>query len=620
MKKSVLLLALAAMTSAFTGCSKEDVDAGMGNGATTPEATSGVLVANIASSDATRLAIGEGNTTLWSEGDRIALVCEGPSSNVVAFDIQADNVGQSSAVFTVGAEDADKWNSTQYLAMSMPLPELTQQVVAVYPYETVYADTPSGNFQEMARIGATIPATQNYVENSFDRQAMPMIAMTTRTEGSTGQDTFDPMTFIHMGALVKLQLSSAEPCTLDKIELTGTFPIAGRVVVDFSKWYMEEIVLGGLQNGTTLGSISGSGSLRMDGAGEGMVTLNGPIELSSEPKTVYISIMPWQHSSLNFTFYKQGEDAPYSRSVSVPYAIQAGDLVALQPLSLSSGKAPELKVDTQDPKVVTWQELEGVKSLKLTLMQNDKVVYSGALDSKATSVNIGDLPLSSVIAAGEVSFKLDVEYTQASSASASTTLTLDAPIIPVPTVSVDGNVVTITNTTVGYDELAWAYLEGADVTDESQFSDFTTEGIDMGVLDLSSLTPGDYSVCIRGNVGGVLVYTCVNVTVKEYTGPTYDVEITASVEGKVLTVTVTKGADLLEPYITEGTLELLISGFELGLYDGWTVPQQSFSVDLTDNLNFGDISAGTNTVQIAYFDWGTFGPVGISNEVSVNIQ
>lgn len=622
MKKSVILLGLAAMASAFTGCSK-DVDAGVsGNVDNMPAAQSGVLVANVPGGE-TRLALGEdGVSTTWSEGDRIGLYSATPANKLIAFDIMSENVGSSSATFVVNDLDAIAWDQATLLAESAPV-SLDNQVVAIYPYDGALVESPMGDYAQMLRVGGTIPSTQNYVENSFDPAAMPMIAMTTRTEGTTGPDTFDPMTFVHLGAMLKLPLTSPEAVTLDKIVVSGPL-MAGTAYIDFSTG-VSQTVLDALQNGTSLGLPDGYfGAANY----ESKITVNGPIEVNPDGVTdVYIAILANKYSSMgsgiSFSFYKDGEAEPFASRSTNLRDVKGGELVAIQSLSLGAGETPVLTLDNLDPKLVMWQELKDVKSLTLTLTQNEKVVYSGNLDPTATSVNIGDLPLSSVIAQGEVNFTLDVEYASAFGASASTTLTLFSAIIPAPILSVNGNVVTISNANAGYDEIAWAYLDGAGVTDENQFSGFTTEGINNGAIDLSSLTPGDYSVCVRGNVGGFLgsnVSTCVDVTVTEYTGPTYDVEISASMEGKVLTITVTKGADIVQGYMDAYNLMALISGTEIGLYDGWTVDQQSISVDLTDNLNWGDIEEGVNTISLGAYPEGQWSASPISNEVSVNIE
>lgn len=619
MKKSVLLLGLAAMVSALTGCSK-DVDAGMsGNMDNVPAAQSGVLVASLPTDGETRLALGEdGLSTTWSKGDRIGLYSDAPANKLIAFDIMPENVGTSSATFVINNQDAAAWNDGSLLATSIPV-SLGNQVIAIYPYEGALVESPMGDYSQMLRIGGTIPATQNYVENSFDPTAMPMIAMTTRTEG-TMQDTFDPLKFVHMGALLKLQLTSPEAITLDKVVVSGSL-IAGAAYVDFSSG-LSQTVLDALQNGTSLGLPDGYfGATNY----ESTITVNGPIEVNPDGTTnVYIAVLANKYtsmgSSINFSFYKDGEETAFASRGTTLRDVKAGELVTIEPLSLGAGETPVLTIDGMTPTLVSWQELTDVKSLTLTLTQNEKVVYSGTLDSKATSVDIATLPLTSVVAQGEINFSLNVEYVSAFGASASTVMTLYSTIIPTPILSVDGNMVTIGNANAGYDMLLWSYLEGADKTDPNDFENFTTEGINNGVIDLSSLAAGDYSVCVRGMVGFEAVNTCVNVTVTEYTGPTYDVEISASMEGKVLTITVTKGADIVQKYIDAYNLSVLISGFEVGLYDGWTVDQQSISVDLTDNLNFGDIKEGVNTISLGAYPEGQWSASPISNEVSVNIE
>lgn len=619
MKRNVLLLGLASLMLAFTGCAKDDLADGQVGGNTTPEATSGVLVASIAQDPATRLAMGEGNMATWSEGDQIALFCTDKSDNKIAFNLTPESVGQNSATFVVNDGDAEDWNNAMILATSVPYYNMNQQVVAVFPYETTFIDQPSMNYTEMARIGAAIPETQQYVEGSFDPKALPMIAMTTRTEGTLGQDTFEPMTFVHLGALVKLQLFGAEEYTLDHITVSSSM-IAGTSVIDFSKWWMDDIVtkaLCGTGESRSLGAYNYS-SFRMEGNGSDMITLNGPITVGTEPTPVYIAISPAGHTSLTFTFYKTGDEAPVSRTVILPNPVEAGDLLTLAPLSLESGEAPVLNVEGS---TVSWEAPANVKGYSYQLYEGENYVGGDELAADVTSLDVNSLTLYLPAGQHELTFKLGVEYTNASPAQAQTTVTYTSQgYAPGVSYSEASNAVVISNWSVGeWETVEYAYVEGLNKT-EADFAAAEFKTTDSGSISCADLAYGDYTFCVRCKTAGAEGYTYgyVNVTLKDPLATDVVIE-NPRVEGTVLYLTVSKGRDLVQNAIDTYNFVLSVSGREIGGATSWSSTEENvLCLDLTDALHFGDIGEGMHTIELGYKDayWITH---IFSNAVTVTI-
>lgn len=616
MKRNVLLLGLASLMLAFTGCAKDDLADGQVGGNTTPEATSGVLVASIAQDPATRLAMGEGNMATWSEGDQIAVFSTYKPDHKIAFNLTPESVGQNSATFVVNDGDAERWNNLEIFASSVPYNK-SQQVVAVFPYETTYIDAPSMDYTQLARIGAAIPETQQYVEGSFDPKALPMIAMTTRTEGTFGQDTFEPMTFIHLGALVKLQLFGAEEYTLDHITVSASM-IAGTSVIDFNEW-MDDIVdqaLCGTGESRSLGAYNYS-SFRMDGNGSDMITLNGPITVGTEPTPVYIAISPAGHTSLTFTFYKTGDEAPVSRTVILPNPVEAGDLLTLAPLSLESGEAPVLNVEGS---TVSWEAPANVKGYSYRLYEGENYVGGDELAADVTSLDVNSLTLYLPAGQHELTFKLGVEYTNASPAQTQTTVTYTSQgYAPGVSYSEASNAVVISNWSVGeWETVEYAYVEGLNKT-EADFAAAEFKTTDSGSISCADLAYGDYTFCVRCKTAGAEGYTYgyVNVTLKDPLDT--DVVIDVRMEGNVMYITVSKGQDLVQNALDSWTLNLSVSGTPVGGFDGTWYAENVLRLDLTDALHFGDIGVGMHTIELGYYSYGDGSVHIFSNAVTVTI-
>ena len=138
-----------------------------------------------------RTYMGEGNLLRWTAGDQISLFVANALNQQYQFE---GKTGANSGYFKKIGDSFGTGNDLNHH-------------YAVYPYASDIEITESGV------ITATLPAEQNYAENSFGLRANTMVAVTQNTD-----DTF--LKFKNVGGYLKLQLYG-DNITVKTITLTG---------------------------------------------------------------------------------------------------------------------------------------------------------------------------------------------------------------------------------------------------------------------------------------------------------------------------------------------------------------------------------------------------------------
>ena len=170
MKKNLLLLGLAFAGAAFTGCTQEEAD----NTGKEPVVCNNpaVLTAQVGGEDATRTSIRpDGRSVQWNAGDVIGVYSDNKAGKIRyrlkdgqegadkgQFELIA---GQDGAIKTVGFSNTED----------------DRTYVAVYPGNANMYTYKSSPYMDRVLIGAEIPWEQTYTEGSYDKNALPMMAV-----------------------------------------------------------------------------------------------------------------------------------------------------------------------------------------------------------------------------------------------------------------------------------------------------------------------------------------------------------------------------------------------------------------------------------------------------------
>ena len=185
MKQLLTLLALVLCSCAETFVGEE---ATRPNNENLPD-----LTAAFAEEDNTRTYIEEGKYLRWNEDDRLTIFYGNTLNRQYKFNgATGDNSGTFSLV-----PDGMLGTGNAF-----------DHIYALYPYNADARITDEGV------ISLTLPAVQNYAENSFGRGANTMIAVTENLE-----DTF--LAFKNACGYLKLKLYNAEGATIKSIEVKG---------------------------------------------------------------------------------------------------------------------------------------------------------------------------------------------------------------------------------------------------------------------------------------------------------------------------------------------------------------------------------------------------------------
>ena len=185
MKRLLTLLALVLCSCAETFVGEEIARS---NNENLPD-----LTAAFADKEATRTYIEEGKYLRWNEDDRLTIFYGNTLNRQYKFNgATGDNSGTFSLVPSgeLGTDNA------------------LDAIYAIYPYDE------NASITDNRVISLTLPAVQNYAENSFGRGANTMIALTENLE-----DTF--LSFKNACGYLKLKLYNAEGATIKSIEVKG---------------------------------------------------------------------------------------------------------------------------------------------------------------------------------------------------------------------------------------------------------------------------------------------------------------------------------------------------------------------------------------------------------------
>lgn len=318
MKKTLIYLCMAAAVPAFVSCEKDIAEA---DSLLQPEVM-GLYSLNAAisvNSDgaATRAELAENEDgklyAMWAEGDAIAVATgraddgDGPAmtsddgkNGTMAKYVLASG-GGAEGVFSgdVAPAPVAIYGGTGNSASSLNEETVTDYYAAIYPYETAFyrSDFEIGTIS--ASFGAEIPATQSFVEGTFDPKAMPLAGF-----WKEGDET---VYFKPIGAMIHLQLYADAATTLEKLTISSAPQVAGQSYLTTACGLAGEIAISaktGLYTGYDDPSVDYLTSSNW-GVNEFLITpaydgakaieVTGPIELStdqSNPTDVYVVISP----------------------------------------------------------------------------------------------------------------------------------------------------------------------------------------------------------------------------------------------------------------------------------------------------------------------------------------
>ena len=185
MKRLLTLLALVLCSCAETFV---DEEIARPNNANLPD-----LTAAFAEEDNTRTYIEDGKYLRWNEDDRLTIFYGNTLNRQYKFNgATGDNSGTFSLV-----PDGMLGTGNAF-----------DRIYALYPYNA------DARISDEGIISLTLPAVQNYAENSFGRGANTMLAVTENLE-----DTF--LAFKNACGYLKLKLYNAEGATIKSIEVKG---------------------------------------------------------------------------------------------------------------------------------------------------------------------------------------------------------------------------------------------------------------------------------------------------------------------------------------------------------------------------------------------------------------
>ena len=255
MKKSLFFSLLAIL--AVCGCNVEDkID--------TPESLSErkVFTAIIEDNNSgrTKTSLDANGNVLWKQGDQVSIFA-GSTINE-QYQVTDESDGKTAATL-------NKVGSSGFVAGTD-----IDNNVAFYPYTSTASISKNGTSYVISDI--TLPATQNYAENSFGNGAFPMTAVTTSTTDMN-------LKFKNVLGGLKLQLKGA--ATIKSITITGN---------------NNEILCGAAEVTVSNGSVP---SISLNDASAKSVTLNcgAGVQLNTETATSFIIALPPMTMSGGFT-------------------------------------------------------------------------------------------------------------------------------------------------------------------------------------------------------------------------------------------------------------------------------------------------------------------------------
>ena len=416
MKKNLLLLGLAFAGAAFTGCTQEEAD----NTGKEPVVCNNpaVLTALVGGEDATRTSIRpDGRSVQWNAGDVIGVYSDNTAGKIRyrlkdgqegadkgQFELIA---GQDGEIKTVGFSNTDD----------------DRTYVAVYPGNTNMYTYKSSPYMDRVLIGAEIPWEQTYTEGSYDKNALPMMAVFKETPAGDMSE----LKFKYMGSLLELPLAAAEAMKLEKIRVdyvdyrTGSDnnPGAHRLATKLAWQFYWDF----LNGDTELRDIiftdmskpmsyswrrdTETGAVKEDNlffhsdyqpvsSGNQFVELSGDIAVSEQAKNIYFGVapMPFKVAAgrLKFTFYNEDGSIVVKTTRPATENLQCGHIAKLPEYKIALPFMPEIAVEGDK---ITFTKSDAVKSYELAVTDWGEKIVDIALTAEQ-------------VAAGELSFEKDV--------------------------------------------------------------------------------------------------------------------------------------------------------------------------------------------------------------------
>ena len=416
MKKNLLLLGLAFAGAAFTGCTQEEADS------TGKEPVvcnnPAVLTALVGGEDATRTSIRpDGRSVQWNAGDVIGVYSDNTAGKIRyrlkdgqegadkgQFELIA---GQDGEIKTVGFSNTDE----------------DRTYVAVYPGNTNMYTYKSSPYMDRVLIGAEIPWEQTYTEGSYDKNALPMMAVFKETPAGDMSE----LKFKYMGSLLELPLAAAEAMKLEKIRVDyvdyrtdndanpGMHRLATKLAWQFywdflnGDTELRDIIFTDMskpmsyswQRDTETGAVTKDNlffhtDYQPVSSGKQYVELVGDIAVSDQAKNIYFGVapMPFKVAAgrLKFTFYNEDGSIVVKTTRTATENLQCGHIAKLPEYKIALPFMPEIAVEGDK---ITFTKSDAVKSYTLAVTDWGDPVTEIALTAEQ-------------IAAGELSFEKDV--------------------------------------------------------------------------------------------------------------------------------------------------------------------------------------------------------------------
>ncbi len=502
MKKVIILLGLASAMSAFTGCSKDDVTE-TEQGIKNKDKQDITLIATLAEDEETRTAMGD-KSAVWSAGDRIALYADVSSSeHYLPFEVSAGAVGTATAGFTLDESYRAGWDEEIYVPKK---PFGFGAFAAVFPHANAHFYSSSS----VVRLGASIPPVQAYVEGSFDKLSVPMIASCEEKKVSGGMYTYTTKTFKYLSGLIHLTMTATDATEIEKIELSGN-ALTGKAVVEFSTVEaMDDAFKATLQGGAGSLGMIGLKSFRTDGGTGKTVTMNGPIALSATPVNAYFSVLPADYSgkTLKFTFF-QSDGIKTEKSLA-GHALNAGEIAQLPSFAYHIPFVPVASVAEKTENegthlVATCTQDESVEQYTAQILHNGGVLRSFVLDP-AKGVDLNTVQITGMIP-GEYTFQFVVktDFKDKSGVDAAYSEPVDyqynvAPTVPLFTYDMNARMLHFVNFQSYWKRIDYALLKKKDAGKED-FANipFTTgDGLFVWLdVDNAPTEAGDYTYAVR---------------------------------------------------------------------------------------------------------------------------
>lgn len=416
MKKNLLLLGLAFAGAAFTGCTQEEAD----NTGKEPVVCNNpaVLTAQVGGEDATRTSIRpDGRSVQWNAGDVIGVYSDNKAGKIRyrlkdgqegadkgQFELIA---GQDGAIKTVGFSNTED----------------DRTYVAVYPGNANMYTYKSSPYMDRVLIGAEIPWEQTYTEGSYDKNALPMMAVFKETPAGDMSE----LKFKYMGSLLELPLAAAEAMKLEKIRVDyvdyrtgrdanpGSHRLATKLAWQFywdflnGDTELRDIIFTDMskpmsyswQRDPETGAVTKDNlffhtDYQPVSSGKQYVELVGDIAVSDQVKNIYFGVgpMPFKVAAgrLKFTFYNEDGSIIVKTTGTATENLQCGHIAKLPEYKIALPFMPEIAVEGDK---ITFTKSDAVKSYTLAVTDWGDPVTEIALTAEQ-------------IAAGELSFERDV--------------------------------------------------------------------------------------------------------------------------------------------------------------------------------------------------------------------